>query len=269
MQNTSEYTNLSLEELRKKQNDLKGDPFSKPEITEKEKEYWQDLKEKEDKLPTLDQIIGKAVSSVERRNFKTPKSNLNYDQGKKVAWEIMKTILEQKGEELKIDHDNKEVIQEIIKYFLGIECKYDLKKGIYLFGNVGRGKTFLLRVMLSMVNAINFDFRKFKIVSVKEIMFEISKQSSIAPLEKYLKKVYCFDDFGFEDSNFKLYGNEMPIMEYVVSMRYDKFIRSGLTTHITTNVPPEEITNIYGDRVFSRAKEMFNFVFLGGDDKRK
>lgn len=267
--NTGNFTKFSLEELRKKQNHLKTDQFAKAPITEKEREYWSKINEVSEKESSFDAILSKAVKSVKRQQFQVPQSKLSFEAGKKITWQIVKTMLAQQNRALVIDESNKEIIPNLIKYFLGIEGAYDLKKGIYIFGNVGRGKTLLTRAMLALVNAANFECRKFQNVSVKKLMFEVSETSSIQPLKKYLSKPYCFDDFGFEDSSFKLYGNDMPIMEYVISMRYDKFIRSGLTTHITTNVPPDKLEKIYGDRISSRCLEMFNYVYLGGQDKRK
>lgn len=83
-------------------------------------------------------------------------------------------------------------------------------------------------------------------------------------------KIYCFDDLGVEN-NLKFYGNECNVMAEILLSRYDLFISHGMLTHITTNLNSSEIEDLYGNRVRSRLRSMFNLISFSeqSPDKRK
>lgn len=135
-----------------------------------------------------------------------------------------------------------------------------LEKGILLFGPVGCGKT----------SAINF-FRMigtttFPLISCKKVANDYKKEG-VAALEKFINmQCVCFDDLGTETTT-KNFGDEKNVMTEVFLGRYDK----RLKTHITTNLSSDEIENYYGTRVRSRLREMINQIEFPEDstDKRK
>jgi len=81
-------------------------------------------------------------------------------------------------------------------------------------------------------------------------------------------KTYCFDDLGTENS-LKYYGNDCNIMAEILLSRYDLFITQKLITHLTTNLNSSEIEQMYGSRVRSRMREMFNLVSFSNKSKDK
>ena len=83
-------------------------------------------------------------------------------------------------------------------------------------------------------------------------------------------KSYCFDDLGIE-GNLKYYGNECNVMAEILLSRYDLFVSQKIITHITTNLSASEIEELYGNRIRSRMREMFNLISFDKDapDKRK
>jgi len=79
----------------------------------------------------------------------------------------------------------------------------------------------------------------------------------------------CFDDLGTE-SNLKYFGNECNVMAEILLSRYDLFISHSLLTHLTTNLSATEIEKMYGNRLRSRLRAMFNLLAFQSDsiDKR-
>jgi DNA replication protein DnaC len=67
------------------------------------------------------------------------------------------------------------------------------------------------------------------------------------------------------------HGNETNVMAEVMMSRYPLFIHRKMLTHATTNLSAEELENLYGNRVRSRMREMFNLIAFVADvaDKRK
>jgi DNA replication protein DnaC len=58
-------------------------------------------------------------------------------------------------------------------------------------------------------------------------------------------------------------------MAEILLSRYDQFITKKMLTHLTTNLTSSEIDEIYGLRVRSRLREMFNLIAFSSDSKDK
>lgn len=189
---------------------------------------------------------------------------------------------------LEVDQQNKTVLTFLFSYFFGYEAElhslgcatpqipgynqeYRLDKGIMLQGLPGTGKTSVLK-----------SFRKnpqgpFAVVSCMEIAHQyatggyqaIEKYKSLLPsTNKYFgfdKMGWCFDDLGAERA-IKHYGNEANVMEEILFIHSNKSDSRG-KIHISTNLSIPEIENIYGQRIASRLKQMFNIVFYGNQAK--
>lgn len=206
---------------------------------------------------------------VIRKVSELPRPKIKYPDARILFWEIL-NYLHPKGKVI-VEEENKQVYANLVKYFIcDPSCEIDLRKGIYLWGDVGRGKSFLLRAMKIFVETIRFDFRKFEIESCRDIAFKISEDKSVGHMRDYFTGKYSFDDFGYEDTQVKLWGNELNVMEEIMVNRYDAYVRHGLITHVTTNLPPAQIKNHYNSgRLDSRIEEMFSLIQLEGVDKRK
>ena len=142
------------------------------------------------------------------------------------------------------------------------EMNIDLNKGILLSGPIGCGKTTLLKLMQKFPS----QRRSFRMFSTRQIVSEFM-QSGYETIEKYSRgnlynetrqpQAICFDDLGAESAS-KYFGNDCNVMAEILLTRYDLFKEKGLITHITTNLTATEIETIYGNRLRSRMREMFN-----------
>lgn len=188
-----------------------------------------------------------------------------------------------KGEYL-LTTANEPVIKSLVLYFYGhSESKLNAKKGIYLCGPVGTGKTTLMKLLsqwLLLAKKETFIFS-----SCRDLQQEFA-QGGYKELLKYTKKsykmknqmrspengaiTYCFDDFGSEGSSM-FYGNKVNVMEEVLQDRYREYEDYGMKTHMTSNLKTgtELMIEKYTIRVSDRIKGMFNVVELLGDSFRK
>lgn len=151
----------------------------------------------------------------------------------------------------------------------------NLSKGILLSGPVGCGKTTLMALLNNFINQPNRHVMK----SCREVSFEFI-QDGYETIHKYSQKafnrkgentwprIHCFDDLGTEN-NLKYYGNECNVMAEILLSRYDLFVQRKMLTHITTNLSASEIENMYGSRVRSRMREMFNLISFDRNTKDK
>jgi energy-coupling factor transporter ATP-binding protein EcfA2 len=147
-----------------------------------------------------------------------------------------------------------------------------LHKGIMLTGPVGCGKTSFMKLIQFFLPREN----RHIIKSCRDVSFEFI-QDGYEVISRYSKqsfyyhrpRTYCFDDLGTENS-LKYYGNDCNVMAEILLSRYDLFITQRLITHLTTNLNSSEIEQIYGPRVRSRMREMFNLISFSNisGDKR-
>lgn len=185
----------------------------------------------------------------------------------------------QYGEGFKLYEEDKPVLLKLLSYFLKDEAvasqlQINLHKGILLSGPIGVGKTSIMNLMRLFEPAPTRHIMK----SCRDVSFEFIKDG-YETIHKYSRhsfypnthanKTYCFDDLGTEN-NLKYFGNECNVMMELLLSRYDIFVSRGLITHITTNLSASEIEEVYGNRVRSRMREMFNQIAFNEDftDKR-
>lgn len=154
---------------------------------------------------------------------------------------------------------------------------FSLKKGLLIRGDIGVGKTIMMKTLLDFITSIN-NFSPYKIISCNAISNEfIAKgaetinKNTVGSFNTYFKNpvAICYDDLGTETNLSSHYSNKINVMQVILMGRYDQFIENGMKTFITTNIYGDEIDKLYGYRVKSRMREMCNDIYYPGEDRRK
>lgn len=191
------------------------------------------------------------------------------------------TFFEKRGKELygdkfKIHEQDHELIYKLIVYFLqdkpeAERLNIDLTKGVLLSGPIGCGKTSLMTLM----RFVPPPERNPIIKSCRDVSFEFIQEGyeviwrySRMAFNNQQPRVHCFDDLGAEQA-LKYYGNECNVMGEIMLSRYDLYMANDMITHITTNLSASELESLYGSRVRSRMREMFNLIAFGESAKDK
>jgi len=182
-----------------------------------------------------------------------------------IAAELLGTV--------KITESTKECWTLLIKYIHSDISELFNEKGIYLCGNTGSGKTKTMEILLLyseidnvkyIVNEDEIKNFRFKIFSSIQIVSDY-QEKGIEGIEKYKNYTnLLIDDLGSEQLEATHYGSKLNVIEHVIEHRYTKI---GFT-HFTSNLPMKSVSNIYGERVGSRIKEMCNEIQLQCDDFR-
>ncbi|MEO6686873.1 MAG: ATPase [Dyadobacter sp.] len=170
------------------------------------------------------------------------------------------------GEKFKIYPEDHKIIYKLLLYIIGDKENapahgLTLTKGLLVTGPIGCGKTSLMKLL----RFFQPPDKRYLVRSCREISFDFIRDGyDVIQLYTYGHahesfKTYCFDDLGTEN-NFKYYGNECNVMGEIILSRYELFVTKGILTHITTNCNSLEIENLYGNRVRSRMREMFNLI---------
>lgn len=199
---------------------------------------------------------------------KTIEVQSKHDYENALLW-LEKWGKKQYGDHFTIRKEDKPILYQLLCYFFKDEpvaekFNINLKKGILLCGPIGVGKTSIMNLMRLFEPAQS----RYIMKSCRDVSFEFIKEGfeiihrythkSFHP-NTHFPKNYCFDDLGTE-SSLKYYGNETNVMMEILLSRYDLFVSRKLITHLTTNLSAGEIEEIYGNRVRSRMREMFNLV---------
>lgn len=176
------------------------------------------------------------------------------------------------GPTFKIHCEDIITLHRLIIYMIHEEeqCKkygIDLTKGILLIGPIGSGKTTIMTILKHLV----FPKDKYIIKSSRDIALEYQKEG-VDVIQRYGKKHtnLFIDDLGIEN-NSKFYGNECNTIAEVLLQRYELLTHHQIITHATTNLNANELEELYGNRVRSRLRKMFNLISFpsGAKDKRK
>lgn len=192
---------------------------------------------------------------------------------------VSKTGKDLYGRDFMIEDVDKPVITQLLSYFLkdkGVADAegIDLHKGILLVGPVGCGKTAIMKIMSNFCAAAE----KPVFRSCNEVVVDFNSKGydgigqytkgAICPYTS-VPRVHCFDDLGLEPMGYH-YGNSSNVMAEILLSRYNYFISRKMLTHITTNMTSTELEAIYGNRIRSRMREMFNQIVYSSTstDKR-
>lgn len=133
--------------------------------------------------------------------------------------------------------------------------------GLFLFGNVGTGKTFFFRAVGDVLA------RNGKPRPVVYPMMDTVGQK-VEDLRAFFMDAarddVVLDDIGSEPT-FNEYGNRWDVLPWLLEMR----LASSGRTHFTTNLSPAELSKRYGARTVDRLHEMACDVTFKGKSNRR
>ena len=198
--------------------------------------------------------------------------------GKIVVYDFPKvlTYLDAKGKlifgkDFKIFDEDHEIILKLCNYFVKDKEKcaqneIDPDKGLLLTGPVGCGKTSLMRLLKHIVPLQ----RPYRVIPARNIVFGFNHIGYKTIEDFGDRQFFCFDDLGVEPIG-RYFGKDCNVMGEVLLSRYELFLKTKIKTHATTNLSAIELEDMYGNRVRSRMRQLFNLVAFdkNANDKRK
>jgi hypothetical protein len=181
-----------------------------------------------------------------------------------------------------IDSFNREIYENTIRYFAGDETgKYNIKKGLFVYGANGVGKSFYFKIFHAVNRAVDSP-NNFKTLSVCDLIDGVSTSgpkyftdSQISPIgsssDLYWRRPIhiLIDDLGQSEETVHYFGNNINVAVEFIRRRHYAYVNHYSLTHCSTNLTPGGIEKKYGKYIQSRMKEMFNTIFFPGEDKRK
>jgi len=143
----------------------------------------------------------------------------------------------------------------------------DINKGAMLYGGNGVGKSSIMKAFSSALMLVGDpEYPSFRVKACLDIANEykdegaicINRHSNLINTGLHKKSGWYFDDLGTENKAFN-FGNVSNPLEEILQICYNKKELRG-KVHGRTNLSSSDIEGIYGKRIVSRFKEMFNII---------
>lgn len=188
------------------------------------------------------------------------------------CWKVFLQTAQEVCPEFQIRDDLRKSITDIFYWCIMANGNLNPQKGLWLYGNIGTGKTTLLEVVRRFCKLVRpYDNKgfpySFRTTNALEVCGEYSTNGHVGIATYINSGRQAFDELGSESIPTGYYGTPMNVFQYILQRRYDNRYKSF--THVTTNLSIKQISEYYGPRIYDRCKEMFNFVEMGGKTWRK
>ena len=209
-----------------------------------------------------------------------PKPYLVYKEYDKDArWNSLMEIAKAMYPDFNLKSAEEKIYRNGVMYFAGDpQCQWSLRKGLYICGKIGVGKTTFFKVLdkLNMAVGSYNHFRKYTSAEISDgfqkqgfEFFEYLGYSTRSGGYAREPSHLLLDDLGQSSTVVNHFGTTTNIVSEFIQRRYNVFTDNNKLTHISTNIEPSEIRETYGEFVASRMREMFNIIIYPGTDRRK
>jgi DNA replication protein DnaC len=158
------------------------------------------------------------------------------------------------AKQFKIDDNNRDLINQLYYYSIGsTKFNGEISKGICLFGEIGIGKTIMLKATTHIINEL----------TIKQIYFILAKrfrglviEKGIEAFKEHAKRPMFVDDVGKEETTVDVFGTIYQPYIDLISFRYDE----GAWQFETANYNEETLEKKYGKVIQERRQLMMNMI---------
>ena len=167
-----------------------------------------------------------------------------------------------------IDDTNRENISKIFNWTIrNKNGALDPQKGLWICGNIGTGKSTIMKAIIKFINQnwrVDYDE---KINQRWENVSDYCGKYCLDGYSAFNSLPMGFDEFGTEICPSNHLGNKINVMAHTINVIHDTLWESR--PHIiTTNCSMKSILESYGPRVVDRIGHIFNIVIFKGGTRR-
>lgn len=263
----------TLEQMRQSQAKAQERAEAKHQPNEAEIAYAQRLRQPHDPQ----HVIFASKFGTGGVNAPVPLSSyypIDFKAAKSLFWHFYKKRLGVQSPSL--SGNQAQVLQAVLGHAMGYHAEHR-RKSLYLWGNVGMGKTQIMYALAATLRHLDDSLRllretvpghSFQVLSSDQLVREVMEAKDTKPLRRYADRHICIDDIGLETTQ-KLYGNELNVIGTLMLDRYQLHESGTRRTHATSNLSPKDWELRYGTRVADRMREIFIPIELVTDGYRK
>lgn len=171
-------------------------------------------------------------------------------------------------------HRNPKFNKEAVP-LLDLQENLHLDKGWLILGNVGAGKSDLLRLYWEYLRSLDspYVFNRTRVWTAADDY----QLNGVAVFPKLETSNWLFDELalldpktGYPDKEaINYYGNKILMGSELIRRRYEALQWQGYQTHFITNCTVKQLTDFYGEANMSRLAQMCNIITYVGDDRRR
>ena len=236
-------------------------------------------------MPSIERILN-AINQRGMFNGFTRYQYMNYDVEE--ALKIVEAIGKSRDPKFVVDDENRFTYENFIKWchcdtsmmclnpLTRQEVPGRLKRGIFIAGNTGSGKSWCLEIMLAYCAAWGFKVSFVDDNNPRPLWWHTVRADAICDhfaengnLQKYKNQnILGIQDMGSEQQEVLYMGNRLDVIRNLIEYRGDKMDELTLITS-NLKINGEKLVSRYGDRVSSRLIEMCNYFEIKGKDRRK
>lgn len=236
----------------------------------------------------MEKTIAQVIQSARESPPESPQSRLEAKiNGKAVSYTTKQLDCFWKNEfanslksvspQFTIDNGNKLLVSSLYEYAWRHDGRLDPRKGLLLHGDLGVGKSTLLKGLQNFMGKINRycygldnPYITFQLTSAAEIAL-LYAEKGIDGISRFTDREkmgnLAIDEVGREPLDSKHYGTSINVIQTILQLRYEE--RHRYFTHMTTNLDPNDgFSGAYGYYIADRVKEMFNVVKIEGRSRR-
>lgn len=167
-----------------------------------------------------------------------------------------------------VDAENRPALEEVAEWLRAEAMEPGPRKGLLLIGNVGSGKTMLMRSASDALTRVRG--YGFGVKNCGELVRMFNAGGFDGDLSRWMKaKELCMDDLGTEGDGMH-FGVRSNVIVEIMEHRY-QLQQRGLVdrTHFTSNLGLPAIKERYGERFVSRLSHVTNAIGLGASKGAK
>ena len=164
--------------------------------------------------------------------------------------------------------EQKQMLTDMLHYFINsTESRYDLSKGLYVFGMPGTGKTEIMRSFSLFTQNAQLH-KAFEFNSMSDVYTGAIKDQQTDWVQQMSQGFRAFDELGRYTGDVLNFGNPININEAIIEKRYVKYQYSGQLTHLISNATPSEALEMFTPALADRIRSMTQGIHFSGTSKR-
>lgn len=193
--------------------------------------------------------------------LKCKQDNLHYIKVK------FKECLKRYCPDMVIDDDNRDVFTNISDWLIrNKNGVYDPTKGLWICGNIGTGKSTLMKAVLWFIHCYWRLDCGTTLNPKWENVPEFCGKYAVSGFSVFETIPMGLDELGTEIFPTNHSGNKLNVVAHILNVIYDR--NTDLPYIVTTNRSMKAILDNYGPRSVDRVGQLFNIVELNGKTRR-
>lgn len=166
-----------------------------------------------------------------------------------------------------VDDNNRQIMGDVFHWCIrDKKGTLDPTKGLWIYGNIGTGKSTLMKAILNFVSAYWLRDSGERISPVWMNVPTYCGKYATDGFAAFDSIPMGLDELGTEISPTNHIGNKLNVVSHLINTIYDR--RGDIPYIVTTNRSLNGILENYGERTIDRIGQLFNLIEMRGASRR-